>query len=170
MNSSKWNDAVQSIRADKIEFAITLFLDLAESGTTAAYRELGNIYENLLYEPDYEKALYWYSRAVDEAGDVQGYLALGRLCFYGHGVEQDFKKAQWYFLQAAEIKNPLALLMLGRIYERGLGVQIDLEKAEDYYLQSAKTGNIYAMRNLGVIAWKRNQTFARFIEDHFFYL
>lgn len=102
--------------------AFLIFKSLAESGNNEAKLCLGDIYTNgrifphrptffgaeEIYPTDYEKALYWYTRAaigyeneIDEESvwpfnENMGAFRLSMMYFNGQGVPQDFKLSAYW--------------------------------------------------------------------------
>jgi len=72
----------------KPESAVAFFSGLAESGDVDAQVSLGDVYQYLYVEADYDKAAHWYQRASD-AGSKQGMMQLARLYERGLGVAAD---------------------------------------------------------------------------------
>lgn len=82
-------------------------------------------------------------------GDVGAIYELGKVYFYGAGVEKDFGKAKGYFETAAEKGSVGANYYLGKIYYNGNGVQTDHVKAKEYFEKSANADNVFSTYYLG---------------------
>ena len=56
----------------------------------------------LCYERGYgvarsiDEAIQWYEKSAFEGKDPEGFLALGRLYYFGLDVPRSFEKAKWY--------------------------------------------------------------------------
>ncbi|MDL2400198.1 tetratricopeptide repeat protein [Rhizobium mayense] len=100
---------------------------------------------------DYRAALLnWQPQA--ERGDATAQYGLGRLYFFGLGVQSDFEKAVFWFRKAADQNNPYAERRLGLAYSLGHdNVAPDLEQANIWY-QTAITGFIKAAEGGDVMA------------------
>lgn len=127
------------------------FSVLLDEGCEEASFYLGSIYEEGLkgITIDLEKALFYYHRSIEYVGDVESYLALGRMKFYGIGVPVDYEKSyEYYSLVERESKNGIASFMLGKFYLDGKYMKRDLSKAREYFQASIKLGYVYAIRYL----------------------
>ena len=82
-------------------------------------------------------------------GDVGAIYELGKVYFYGAGVEKDFGKAKEYFETAAEKGSVGANYYLGKIYYNGNGVQTNHVKAKEYFEKSANADNVFSTYYLG---------------------
>lgn len=149
----RWRSAIQAFREGDKAGALHIFLRLANDGEKATYREIGNIYElgGGGVAQDFLKAANWYRRSIYEANDVNGCLGLGRLYYYGKGVQQDHNKAFHYYSLSAGNNSPIAHLMLGRMYHTGKGVKRNVRLARSHYIYAAASGNIHAIKNLGIL-------------------
>ena len=64
-------------------------------------------------EKNYSEALRWFKRAI-KAGHMRSTYWLGKLCWRGHGLPMDKKKAMSLFESAAKKKDPEAQRILRR--------------------------------------------------------
>lgn len=88
---------------DRADFnsALSVWQPLAERGDPQAQTYVGEIYENGLgTRESYEKAAYWYQRAVDQ-GFARAKINLGYLHESGQGVDRDLIKALNLYRDAA---------------------------------------------------------------------
>lgn len=90
---------------------------------------------------DYAKAYQLLSWSYDH-GNNWGVPYMGKCCFYGQGVQQDYGKAR-KFLEEVDWNDSETFYLLGCIYGRGLGVNADIKKGVAY-LQ--KAGNYEAAK------------------------
>ncbi len=123
---ARWEKAVRLFRAGDRAGALSLFTSLAQDGEPAAYREIGNIYEQPDgggVKQDFTKARHWYGKAIEEANDIQGCIGLGRMNYYGKGGPRDFVRALQYYEMVEDKSIPVVDLMLGRMYSLGHGVE-----------------------------------------------
>ncbi len=153
----RWKNAIYAFRDGDYAGALFLFKKLAQEGSLPALVEVGNIYElgGNGVDQDYIEAKKWYERSVNEIDDSKAYLALGRLYYAGHGVEQDFNKAFFYF---SKLENePGALYILGRMYEYGEGTNKDLKLALSYYKKASELGHALALKDYGLLTIKQGR-------------
>lgn len=92
----------------KPEGAVAFFSKLAETGDQEAQVSLGDVYQYLFAEPNYEQAFYWYQQAAD-AGDKKGMMQLARLYERGLGVAADPLKATNLWREATGAGEELVL-------------------------------------------------------------
>ncbi|MBM2777718.1 sel1 repeat family protein [Helicobacter pylori] len=88
---------------------------------------------------DFSKARKYFEKAC-ELKDGGGCFNLGRLYYYGEGVEKDFKKAFALFEKACDLNNSGGCGALGMLYEFGQGVEKNLTKAAYFYSKACKLG------------------------------
>ena len=93
----------------------------AEGGDREASTQLGYLY---MYGDeagkDYEKAMRWLLRAVEEAVDPTGaMISVGELHLKGYGVSADSAKAEEWFFRAAEKGGPAVFLQIAMKYPPG---------------------------------------------------
>ena len=130
-------------------------LPLAEDGNTDAMYRLGEIYfygENGA-EIDYDKSLYWMTKAADE----EHYDALKFLMFMynveASPYEFDFAKSVEFAERVLE-QNPEdsdAMFTIGYCYSvGGYGIEVDYEEAVKWYTKAAELGEPDAMYNLAL--------------------
>ena len=74
-------------------------------------------------------------------GDKYALLMLGKLYYFGEGVDQDYSKVIEY-LTKVENDYEEAMIILGNCYLYELGVKKDINKALDYYLRAANRNDI----------------------------
>eukprot|EP01080_Neovahlkampfia_damariscottae_P002761 gene2761-4169_t len=111
-------------------------------GYTTALVQLGLLYEvGEKVERDINKALEYYSKALEE----KCYVACDSIAYiYSEGVpgvEKDLKKAVEYAQIGAQHRNPGSYYFLGRSFQFGFGCQVNLLTAYKYYRLSADLGN-----------------------------
>ena len=130
-------------------------LPLAEDGNADAMYRLGEIYfygENGA-EIDYDKSLYWMTKAADE----EHYDALKFLMFMynveASPYEFDFAKSVEFAERVLE-QNPEdsdAMFTIGYCYSvGGYGIEVDYEEAVKWYTKAAELGEPDAMYNLAL--------------------
>ena len=99
---------------------------------------------------DYGKAMEYYQLAAD-AGNAEGWRAIGYLYDYGLGVEQSLEKALEYYQLAADLGDPRAFCNIGSMYHNGDGVEQDTGKAIEYFEKACDLGYAEACTKLGSI-------------------
>ncbi|MEH6465911.1 MAG: tetratricopeptide repeat protein [Shewanella psychromarinicola] len=149
---SLWDDAIRLVSENKYDQAIYLYISMAKNGIDEALVEIGRLYEmpsTATIEQDFSKAATYYKKAIDLSDDMYAYTALGRLYFFGVGVDQDYIKSKQLYLKAANMDGLVATLMLARIYRYGHGVQPNLTKAKELYQKSIRLGSYVALKESG---------------------
>ena len=120
---------------------IDQFRQLAIVGYDEGEYHLGAIYLlGDITEKDYKKALFWFSRAAEQAHPI-AHFYIGVMYFYGYGVSKDYQKALGSFTKSIELgldaepgysgwDNIDVRSFIGEIYYWGEnGVSQDLEQA-----------------------------------------
>jgi len=97
---------------------------------------------------DYAEALaQWLPLA--ERGNPEAQYRIGRLYYYGRGVEQDYTEAGRWYLQAAEDGHARSQSNVAVMYEQGRGFPADDAKAAKWYAKAAEQGRAVSQNNLG---------------------
>lgn len=93
--------------------------DAAEGGDLQAQKFLMKLYRygDKDREPDAAEAAYWTERAA-ESGDVEAIDQLGRMYYFGEGLERNLQKGRDLMVLAAERGSPSSAYFLGRHYEK----------------------------------------------------
>ncbi len=89
---------------------------------------------------DFSKARKYFEKAC-ELKDGGGCFNLGRLYYYGEGVEKDLIKATYFYSKACELKESFGCGALAVLYINGQGVEKNLTKADQYFSKACKLGN-----------------------------
>lgn len=109
-----------------------------------------NAYHKVLdANASYDMQFPWIVKAVEQ-NDPFAIFYLGKLYYFGRGVEKDIDKAIKYYTMAADMDNAKALNNLGSIYDAGKYVPRDRQKAYELYKRGAELGSTFAMWNLGI--------------------
>jgi TPR repeat protein len=109
---------------------------------------------------DYQLGLSAYERgdfaeALDQwlplaqRGDAEAQYRVGRLYYYGRGVEQNYAQAGEWYLQAAEQGHARSQSNVGVMYEEGRGFPANDEEAARWYAKAAEQGRAVSQNNLG---------------------
>ena len=105
---------------------------------------------NACYEAkDYEKAMEFYLRSVEEEDDPGALFNIGVLYAQGSGVEKDPAAALEWFRKAADRGISDAMHNLGCLYLAGEGTDQSNGQAIFWFRKAAEAGNAAAMYNLG---------------------
>ncbi len=88
---------------------------------------------------DFSKARKYFEKACD-LKDGRGCDDLGRLYYYGRGVEKNSKKAAHFYSKACELKEGDGCGALGALYYNGDGVKQDSKKAVALFEKACKLG------------------------------
>ena len=154
--------------------------DLDEIWALAEYYALGG--EERRIPRNYEKAIYWYSKAAEQKSEYRG-AALYRLarCYKdSRGKNRDCKKAYEMLRTLSEIdcsKIELAeeaeftadaAISLASCYYNGIGTERNAEKAIAIWKGYAERGDKTACRNLG-IEYLSGKHFKRDYEKAFYW-
>lgn len=157
MNEEEWKKATELIKEGDKKEALWILKKLAQKGEVAAYKNIGKIYENGGggVPQDFNKAFYWFKKAVEIADDRYGYTSLGRMYYFGRGVERDIGKAFWYYREASNSGSPEASHFLATMYRLGEYVGKSYLKARWYYFKSLREGNLFSY--LGLASMEREE-------------
>jgi len=130
-------------------------------GEKGAYVAIAIIYEigGGGIEKDYIEAKKWYTKSINETGDVKAYMGLGRLYYTGRGVTRDYNKAYYYFSAIESNNKPGALYMLGILNEYGHGTEKNISKALEYYRRAADNGHALALRDWALLTIRKGNIF-----------
>lgn len=107
---------------DDEDFQITEYQ--AQKGNAAAMYRIGLFYYYGLrgVRRDHNKALYWFSKAV-EKGEPKAMELLGEIYARGAGVERNYTKALEWLALASKQQHYSAYNGLGYLYVKGYGVE-----------------------------------------------
>lgn len=150
-SNARMGKAISLFEAGNYSDALPALTSLIDENETHAYAYVGNIFERGggSVSSDFKKARFYYDKAAD-CGDVEGYLGLGRIFYYGKGITKNRQEAFRLYsnLEDAGFKSPTVSLMLGRMYEIGDGIAKNHEKARRYYEDASRSGNVIALSYL----------------------
>jgi hypothetical protein len=130
---------------------LNTFISLLDEGYDEANYFIGCIYETGEegVTKDLDKAIFYYNQAIENVGDVESYLALARIYFYGLNVQVDYEKAfKFYSLVESESNVAISSYMLGKFFMEGLYVDKDLNRAKELFQNAINLGNVYAIRSM----------------------
>jgi len=146
--------ALDLYRQGDFKLALSESISLINQGFADANVLAGAIYERGGHgiQQDFQKAFFYYQRAVHEVGAVEGWLALGRFYYLGKGIDTDYEAArECYSVVEEDAAHPVAHLMLGRMHHEGKGVPKDINLARAYYQRAANKGAVFGVSYLGSI-------------------
>ena len=109
--------------------AIQLFKLAIAQGDSLAGVDLGEMY---MMQGETQNALEEFKKAYEETGSALAAFYIGRMYYYGNGVEESDELAFPYLKAASENHIKDANVMLGAIYGFGTAVEKDVEKAMEY--------------------------------------
>ena len=95
-------------------------------------------------------ALFWYKLA-SESNDLFGMHSLGRMYYYGSGVEQDAAKALFWIKKSWDMGYLEAGYTIGVFYEGWGPIESDYKEMENWHKKAANKGFTPSMMQLGEI-------------------
>ena len=114
-----------------------------------AYFGFPNIVFSADYNPFEVNVKNLQSRA--EAGESDAQFTLGKLYYYGFGIEHNFTEAIKWFRASANHGHASAQFLLGEAHEKGNGLARDYRQSAKWYKRAALGGHslaIYRLSNL----------------------
>ena len=134
----------KGVRKDTAE-ALRLLKMSADRGDSYAVEKAGL----LCYAAgDYAGAEKYLSSAVKN-DDPELLYMLGRICYLGVGVKQDYSRAFELLARSADRGNIDSMVLIGKMYHRGEGFSQDYARALQWYKRAAEKGSSEAMYNVG---------------------
>ena len=131
--------------------AWSYFLRAAGLGYRGGEFHLGECYyEGIGVEPDLEKAVTCYKRALAH-GSMEAADALGTMAVLGEGIPVDEKAALTYFRTAVKGGYIASLYKLGDCYYYGRGTAQDFGRARDLFEKAWDNGDKAAAVRMGTI-------------------
>ena len=146
--ASIFDEAMKAYKNENLQWAMTLFENLASLGDPVSQFNLANFYyKGEGAERDPAAAFHWMKKAANNGVDPAIFY-LGTFYRFGIGTDQDFNEAVKWTEKAAENGVVEAEFDLAEHYRRGLGVRKDLLKAMELLLRSAQKGFAKSQLNL----------------------
>ena len=110
-------------------------------------------FPNIVFSADYNPLAVIVKKLQSraEAGESDAQFTLGKLYYYGFGIEHNFTKAIKWFRASANHGHASAQFLLGEAHEKGKGLDRDYTQAAKYYKRAALGGHslaIYRLSNL----------------------
>ena len=113
-----------------IKKACNLFVFSGELGNNKSFYDVGKIF---LENKDYDTAKRYFEKAKFSP---QAFFELGKMAYYGKGINQSSHKAFSYFYSASKLGCPEADYFLAEAFILGNGIGVDSKKGI-YYLKRA---------------------------------
>ena len=157
-----FQEAMEFFNDQTAQIALEKLIALIDSGNNDAYAFVGAVYEigGKGIDIDYDKALFYYKKAIEEAGSIHAYQALGRMYYFGLGVEKDYVAAfNYYNTIDKETEDAISSLMLGQSYYYGNGIEKNLERAKQYYMKAINLGNVHAITRMAILESEAGNVF-----------
>jgi TPR repeat protein len=142
--------------------ALSNFVTLIDQGNDEAYLFAAYIYEEggNGVEQNFEKALFYYKKAAEEFGAVEGYLGAARCYYFGKGAPRDYGQAfRYYSAVERETDNAIAFHMLGKMYQYGQGIPKDLSIARSYFRKASEKGYVMGLVSVGQLEQEEGNLF-----------
>jgi len=114
-----------------------------------AYFGFTNFVFSAEYNPFAENVNILQFRA--EVGDSEAQFMLGKLYYYGFGIERNFSTAIKWFRTAADQGHASAQFLLGEAYEKGKGLERNYVQAARWYERAAFKGDYLAIHGLSYL-------------------
>src|SRR5690606_3971567 len=152
-NEDKFNYLVGLSKVDPKK-AVDELVDWASKGFGHANYLLGVIYESggKGIERDYDKAAYYYRKAMTESGSVQAMLRLASLHYLKRIVNASDEEAFGIYSELYKSNgNSSSSMMLGAMYYEGRFVEKDLTVASLYLDEAIRSGHVFALTLRGHI-------------------
>lgn len=144
----RMDKAIEEFKKRKITTPEMLgfLIESAESGDVAAQKQLMNLYKfgDKNIEVDEEEVAHWAQKAAKN-GDAQAMDELGRMYYYGQGVERNFRKGLDLMELAANKGELSSAYHLGRHHEKIKAYK----KATEWYRLYAQLELKYRNKSLG---------------------
>jgi TPR repeat protein len=159
-NEQKFNGATLALRDGKAAHALQQAKDLIDAGYLHAYTLAGAACEmgGDDLERNLDHARFYYEKAVEEVGAVEAWLSLGRIYYFGRGVDPDHEKALHYYSTVYnETKSGLAGMMLARLYSEGKGIHPDRNRAIGYLEDAIAKGFALASSQLALLEFREGK-------------
>lgn len=140
----------------------------AEQGHIWAQHNLGYIYEFIMDEEgEFEKlAAYWYQQAANQGYSVSQY-ALGKLLYFGIGVEKDHDQAVMWYRKAAEQNFVEAQYSLAMHHSLGKDREQNYTESAKWFRKAAEQGDPRSQFYLGLQARDGEGMPRDFVEAYF---
>jgi TPR repeat protein len=159
-NERKFHSALLALKDGRAAQALQEARGLIDAGYLHAYTLAGAICEKGGHDlqRNLEHALFYYQKAVDEVGAVEAWLALGRIHYFGKGVDADHQKSLYYYSTVYdETKSGIAAMMLARLYSEGTGVRLDRKRAFELLREAIEKGFALASTQLAEMELREGQ-------------
>jgi len=103
-------------------------------------------------------------RQLADKGDANAQFELGRMCFWGRGVPQDYRQADYWYQKAADQGFAKGEDGVGALYYYGHGLQQSYADALVWYRKAADQGDAIAQEALGGMYYNGNGVPRNYVE------
>ena len=110
---------------------------------------------DLLKKKDYDNAIKYFEESASQ-GNSEAIYQLGKIYYYGKGVEKNYQKAKEYFEKNEIIEHVMSIYYLGIIYYYGRGITKNIEIAKEYFTKSANKEHYNSRFYLAEIAYNES--------------
>lgn len=118
----------------------------ANLGNSNAMECLGGMYQcGIGVEPNINKAIHFFKRAIVVDGNRDALFDLGACYLNGDGVPENLERAFFLMERSAKQGNMVAQYNMGFMYCTGKGVDVDLKKSLHWFHLSAAQGEEQAI-------------------------
>lgn len=118
----------------------------ANLGNSNAMECLGGMYQcGIGVQPDINKAIHFFKRAIVVDGNRDALFDLGACYLNGDGVPENLERAFYLMERSAKQGNMVAQYNMGFMYCTGKGVDVDLKKSLYWFHLSAAQGEEQAI-------------------------
>ena len=132
-----FQDAMKAFENRLYSKSFELLLPLAKKGDADAQYKIGGQYHfGQGVKKDYEKALFWYSKAAEQ-GHARAQFSVGAAYDNGRAVVKDDAEAVKWYRKSAENGYSEGQYNLGTAYLFGNGVSKNYAEAEKWLLKAA---------------------------------
>lgn len=159
-DTTRLEAAINAANSGECDKAISILRSLVDDGASIANCYLGMMHEYgcAAHKKRPDHALFYYKAAASN-GWIAGYIGLGRIHYYGLGLETNLEAAFNYFatIDRADIQSPIADYYLGQMYAYGEFVEANTDRAIHYLQRSANNGYMWAVSALADMAFRKRQ-------------
>jgi len=161
LKSRMLDDAIDHLNRARYENAESILIELVDSDFNEAYFYLGNVYEldaNINPLINYDKAYFYYEKAIDTKGLVEAYIAKARLNKCEFISNPDIMEAASIYEEL--IANGIHLdgfvhYALGKLKYFGCLGEVDITQAEAYFREGWRHGHIPSLNGLSSLLLKK---------------
>ena len=143
----QFDTAEKYCKNQEYDKAFTIYLDLANHGSTSSQRFIGWMYlSGEGVEKDIKQAEFWFKKSSD-GGDLEAQFGMGKVYL----LKNDIEKAKYWFKESVENKFIPSYFRLAKIY---LNENSNFDKGFDLLRTAAKSGHIASGKNYALLLIK----------------